>query len=281
MYPDSSIGGPNMKEHITEVIKQIELDNDIKILFACESGSRAWGFPSKDSDYDVRFIYIHKPNWYLSIDQKRDVIEIPARDSISIPIDPLLDMSGWELTKALRLFRKSNPPLLEWLKSSIVYYQSYSTIDQMRELDQRMFSPISCLYHYLNMAKGNFRDYLQGEEVRIKKYFYVLRPVLAAKWIEKYQSIPPMEFQELVEDLLPAGELKDSIATLLKRKKAGEELNLEPRLDIINEYLHKEIEHLEAYVKSINIHIPDPTAELDMLFRNALNEVWCGESHDF
>ncbi|WP_201714729.1 nucleotidyltransferase domain-containing protein [Rossellomorea arthrocnemi] len=270
-----------MKEHITEVIKQIELDNDIKILFACESGSRAWGFPSKDSDYDVRFIYIHKPNWYLSIDQKRDVIEIPARDSISIPIDPLLDMSGWELTKALRLFRKSNPPLLEWLKSSIVYYQSYSTIDQMRELDQRVFSPISCLYHYLNMAKGSFRDYLQGEEVRIKKYFYVLRPVLAAKWIEKYQSIPPMEFQELVEDLLPAGELKDSIATLLKRKKAGEELNLEPRLDIIHEYLHKEIEHLEAYVKSINIHIPDPTAELDMLFRNALNEVWCGESHDF
>src|SRR4051812_791815 len=135
-----------MREHIIEVIKQLEKDNDIKILFACESGSRAWGFPSKDSDYDVRFIYVPNTNWYLSIDQKRDVIEIPSRDQISIPIDPLLDISGWELTKALKLFRNSNPPLLEWLRSSIVYYQSYSTIEKMKALDKNIFSPISCLY---------------------------------------------------------------------------------------------------------------------------------------
>ncbi|MBY6054027.1 nucleotidyltransferase domain-containing protein [Cytobacillus firmus] len=263
-----------MREHIIEVIRQIEKDNDIKILFACESGSRAWGFPSKDSDYDVRFIYIHKSNWYLSIDQGRDVIEIPSRDPISIPIHPLLDLSGWELTKALRLFRKSNPPLLEWLRSSIVYYQSYSTIDKIKVLDKNIFSPISCLYHYLNMAKGNFRDYLQGNEVRIKKYFYVLRPILAAKWIEKYNSIPPIEFQELLEDILIPGELKESILTLLKRKIAGEELNLEPRIDVINEYLTREIEHLEAYTKGLKLEIPDPTRELDQLFRNTLSEVW-------
>lgn len=266
-----------MRGHIIEVIKQIEKDNGVKILFACESGSRAWGFPSKDSDYDVRFIYIHKPNWYLSIDQKRDVIEIPTRDPISITIDPLLDLSGWELTKALRLFRKSNPPLLEWLKSSIVYYQSYTTIEKMRELDKNIFSPTSCLYHYLNMAKGKFRDYLQGDEVRIKKYFYVLRPILAAKWIEKYNSIPPMEFQSLLEDILEPGELKESVSTLLKRKIAGEELNLEPRVDIINKYLNKEIEHLEAYIKGLNLDIPDPTMELDQLFRNTLKEVWYEE----
>jgi uncharacterized protein len=269
-----SIGGLKMREHIIEVIKQIENDNGVKILFACESGSRAWGFPSKDSDYDVRFIYINKPNWYLSIDQKRDVIEIPTKDPISIPIDPLLDLSGWELTKALRLFRKSNPPLLEWLKSSIVYYQSYSAIEKMRELDKNIFSPTSCLYHYLNMAKGNFRDYLQRDEVRIKKYFYVLRPILAAKWIEKQNSIPPMEFKALLEDILPPGELKESVSTLLKRKIAGEELNLEPRVDIINEYLNKEIEHLETYTKGLILDIPDPTLELDQLFRNTLKEVW-------
>ncbi|CAG9622294.1 nucleotidyltransferase domain-containing protein [Sutcliffiella rhizosphaerae] len=266
-----------MKQHIIEVLKQIEVDYEVKVLYACESGSRAWGFPSKDSDYDVRFIYIHQPKWYLSIDQKRDVIEISARDSISIPIDPLLDLSGWELTKALKLFRKSNPPLLEWLKSSIIYYQSYSTIDKIRELDKAIFSPASCLYHYLNMAKGNFRDYLQGNEVRIKKYFYVLRPILAAKWIEKYNSIPPLEFQVLVDDILEAGALKDSVLTLLKRKIAGEELNLEPKVDSINEYLNKEIQHLEAYVKSINLEVADPTAELDQLFRITLKEVWQDE----
>ncbi|WP_342429710.1 nucleotidyltransferase domain-containing protein [Neobacillus sp. FSL H8-0543] len=263
-----------MKEHILDVLKQIEIEYEVKILFACESGSRAWGFPSKDSDYDVRFIYVHKKNWYLSIDQMRDVLEVPKHDKISIPMDELLDVSGWELTKALKLFRKSNPPLLEWLHSSIVYYQAYSTIDKIKDLAGNIFSPESCLYHYLNMAKGNYRDYLQGQDVKIKKYFYVLRPILAAKWIEKYNTIPPIEFKDLLEDVLPASELKDSISTLLKRKMAGDELDLEPRIEVINQFLDKEIVHLEAYAKSLNIEIPNPTKQLNQLFRETLVEVW-------
>lgn len=263
-----------MKAHIQQVIKQLETDYNVKVLYACESGSRAWGFPSKDSDYDVRFIYIHNQDWYLSIDQKRDVIEIPNKDFISMPINELLDMSGWELTKALRLFRKSNPPLLEWLRSNLVYYQAYSAIDKMRLLDNNIFSPSSCLYHYLSMAKGNFRGYLQGKEVKIKKYFYVLRPILAAKWIEKYNAIPPIEFQTLVDDMILPGELKNAINRLLERKIAGEELHLEPRIEVINEFLVNEMEHLDTYVKSLNIDIPDPTNQLDELFRETLEEVW-------
>jgi len=132
---------------------------------------------SKESDYDVRFIYVHKKDDYLAIDpigigSKRDVIESP--------INNLLDITGWELTKALRLFRKSNPPLLEWLRSGIVYYQAYSTIEQLQELSKGIFAPNSYLHHYLNMATNNFREYLQGKEVKLKKYFYVLRPILAA-----------------------------------------------------------------------------------------------------
>ncbi|MBS4161445.1 nucleotidyltransferase domain-containing protein, partial [Klebsiella pneumoniae] len=102
-----------MNQRINEELANIENMNHVKILFAVESGSRAWGFPSQDSDYDVRFIYVHQKDWYLSIDEKRDVIERPIHES--------LDISGWELTKALRLFRKSNPPLLEWLSSEMVY----------------------------------------------------------------------------------------------------------------------------------------------------------------
>ncbi|WLR42383.1 nucleotidyltransferase domain-containing protein [Bacillus carboniphilus] len=263
-----------MKKHIVEVIKQIEKDHDIKVLYACESGSRAWGFPSKDSDYDVRFIYVHKVNWYLSIDQKRDVIEIPGRDSLSIKVDPLLDVSGWELTKALRLFRKSNPPLLEWLRSSMIYYQAYSTIDQLRAIENEVFSPISCMHHYLHMAKRNFREYLQKEEVKIKKYFYVLRPVLAGKWIENHQTVPPIEFEKVFEAMIEEGPLKQSIHELLARKKAGEELFLEKRIDVINEYLEKEIDYLEQYVKTIEIERKDPTDQLDQLFRDTLKEVW-------
>lgn len=263
-----------MKEHILEVLKQIEKDYDVKILYACESGSRAWGFPSKDSDYDVRFIYIHQKDWYLSIDQKRDVIEVPVRNTLSIPVHELLDVSGWELTKALRLFRKSNPPLLEWMNSGMVYYQSYSVLDKMRKLNQQIYSPSSGLYHYLNMAKGNYREYLQREEVKIKKYFYVLRPILAAKWIERYNETPPLEFQTLVHHIVPNGLLKDEIHQLLQRKMAGDELDLETRIDVINEFIEQEMKHIEIYAKSLEIEIPDPTPLLDHLFRDSLDEVW-------
>ncbi|MFK2824603.1 nucleotidyltransferase domain-containing protein [Bacillus sp. B190/17] len=260
-----------MKEKILKTITQIEKDYNVKIVYACESGSRAWGFPSKDSDYDVRFVYVHEKDHYLSIDPvgvgtKRDVIELPIND--------LLDMNGWELTKALKLFRKSNPPLLEWLQSTIVYYEAFSTIDRMKNLHREVFAPHSCLYHYLNMARNNYREYLQGENVKIKKYFYVLRPVLAAKWIEEFNEFPPLEFQTLLEKMIPAGEIKDAVAILLERKMSGDELDVEPRIYIINQFLNEEIVRLEAYAKSLNVHIPDPTGQLDELFRDTLEEVW-------
>ncbi|MEB2299510.1 nucleotidyltransferase domain-containing protein [Lysinibacillus xylanilyticus] len=260
-----------MKEIILSKLKEIESEYQVKILYAVESGSRAWGFPSKDSDYDVRFIYIHQPRWYLSIDPqgigaKRDVIEVPIND--------LLDISGWEITKALRLFRKSNPPLLEWLRSNIVYDQQYSFIDNVRLLEREVFYPNACLYHYLNMAKNNYREYLQSSEVKIKKYFYVLRPVLACKWIEKNNTVPPIDFQELLNAIISEGPLKTEIQQLLQRKMAGDELNLEPRIERINEYLDKEIEHIETYCKNPHVKMDDPSQKLDALFRSTLQEVW-------
>ncbi len=260
-----------MKETILKSLKKIEIDYNVKILYACESGSRAWEFPSKDSDYDVRFIYVHKKDDYLTIDpmgigKKRDVIELPIND--------LLDVTGWELTKALKLFRKSNPPLMEWLRSGIVYYQAFSTIEQMKELSKTIFAPQSCLHHYLNMASNNFREYLQGDEVKIKKYFYVLRPVLAARWIEKFNEFPPLEFPTLLENLVPEGELKEEIQTLLKRKLDGEELDIEPRIQVINNFLNEEILRLREFTKTLDISIPNFTPKLDLLFRHTLEEVW-------
>ena len=265
------MGGVQVLELIESKLKEIEEMYHVKILYAVESGSRAWGFPSKDSDYDVRFIYIHQPSWYLAIDPqgvgaKRDVIELPIND--------LLDISGWELTKALRLFRKSNPPLLEWMRSNIIYFQEDIFIDRLRSLESEVFHPNANLYHYLNMAKNNYREYLQGAEVKIKKYFYVLRPILACKWIEKHQTIPPIDFQELVQAIVPNGKLKDAIEQLLKRKMIGDELDLEPRIQVINAFLDREIAHLEAYAKTVSVEIEDPTRKLDELFRLTLKETW-------
>ena len=263
-----------LEHHFKKIIAQMEKEYDIKVLYACESGSRAWGFSSQESDYDVRFIYIHHPSWYLSIDRKRDVIEIPKRDSLSIPVDPLLDISGWELTKALKLFRKSNPPLLEWLHSNMIYYQRFSTIEKMRNLEKEVFSPTSTIYHYINMAKGNFREYLQGDIVKIKKYFYVLRPVLAAKWVQSFETIPPMEFNTLVQMLIPMGALRIKIESLVERKKSGQKLAFEPRINLINEFLDTEINLLETYAKGLEKNLLDPTERLNDLFRNTLNEAW-------
>jgi predicted nucleotidyltransferase len=252
---------------IQEELRQIEQQENVRILYACESGSRAWGFPSKDSDYDVRFLYIRPVDGYLSIFDKRDVIERPVSE--------LLDISGWDLRKALVLFRKSNPPLLEWLQSPIRYLEAYTVAEQIRSLSPLTFSPKSCTYHYLNMAKGNFREYLQGEQVRIKKYFYVLRPVLACGWIERYGTMPPMEFDPLVEALVPEGsELREAIRTLLVRKKAGEELDYEPRVNPIHDYLNDKISYFEQTAAAMKAAEGEHDSQLDELFRQALREVW-------
>lgn len=256
-----------MNELIQKKLKEIEQQYRIKVLYAVESGSRAWGFPSKDSDYDVRFIYVHEPEWYLSIDpqgigSKRDVIELPIND--------LLDISGWELTKALRLFRKSNPPLLEWLKSEIVYLVDPAFIGGMKELEKTIFYPNACLHHYLNMARSNFRENLQSTEVNIKKYFYALRPVLACKWIEEYQTVPPIDFTELLFCLVPEGALREDIQLLLIRKQAGDELDREPKIESIHSFLEKEIVRLEAYCKTLTAKPEDATEVLNEFFRATL-----------
>ncbi|KXH80626.1 nucleotidyltransferase domain-containing protein [Sporosarcina sp. HYO08] len=259
-----------MNDLIKDQLKEIEENFQVKILYAVESGSRAWGFPSKDSDFDVRFIYIHRPEWYLSIDPqgvgtKKDVIELPIND--------LLDISGWEITKALRLFRKSNPSLLEWMGSPILYYQTSTLIDQLRGLESEVFDSKASLHHYLNMAKNNFGE-LQGSEVKMKRYLYALRAVFSCKWIERSNTAPPIDFQELLTEIVPDGLLKNRMKTLLERKMAGDELDYQHKIQVINDYLDHEIMSIEAYIQTIRVKNENPTPRLDELFRATLKEVW-------
>jgi uncharacterized protein len=266
-----------MKEHIIEVLQQIEREYDVKVLYACESGSRAWGFSSMDSDYDVRFLYIHTKEWYLSIDQGRDVLEVPSQDSLSIPVHPQLDMSGWELTKALRLFRKSNPPFFEWLHSDIVYYEKYSTLEKLLAIEPKVFSPVTCLYHYVSMAKRNFRSYLLEEEVHHKKYFTVLRPLLAGKWIILNHAFPPIEFEILVQELVSVGPVRQSIEELISRKRARLEQSskLEPPIRVLNDYLQQEIEYMESMMKDMKASDKNTSTHLlNDIFRELLEQAW-------
>lgn len=252
-----------IKREIQARLQQIEREENVFIFYACESGSRAWGFPSEDSDYDVRFMYIHPKDWYLSIDERRDVIERPIND--------MIDLSGWDIRKALRLFRKSNPPLLEWLNSPIVYCKKSNIIDKLKALLPEYYSPTSCLYHYLHMAEGNFREYLKGEMVLVKKYFYVLRPILACKWIEAGYGVVPVEFDTLVDRIVDSGELKAAITELLRRKKGGQELSIEPRIPVISKFIEAELERLGSK-KPDGKNVKPDTEKLDELFRSALEE---------
>lgn len=255
-----------MIEEIKRELKKLEDHREIKILLAVESGSRAWGFASTDSDWDVRYIYIHKLDWYLKIDEQKD-----SQEEI-LPND--LDLSGWELKKALRLFRKSNPPMLEWLRSPIIYKEEFSTAAKLREMSEEFFNPKSCMFHYLSMARNNFREFLQKDLVKSKKYFYVLRPVLACDWIKNRNSFPPMEFRDLVESEITGEKLKAEINELLKRKMAGEELKEEPKIEILNGFLEEKIEFYKTYVEQIEPNEKPKTELLDQLFKETIFEVW-------
>ena len=236
-----------MNQETIKTIKKklidIEQEHHVKILYAVESGSRAWGFESTDSDYDVRFIYAHTKNWYLNILPKRDVIEYPIVDEF--------DYAGWDLRKTLFLMNKSNPVLFEWLRSPIVYRKDEFFCQIIEQLAIDYFSPISSIYHYLHMANGNYRQFLQEDQVRIKKYFYVLRPILACMWIEKHKESPPMEFETLLTQIQDKA-LLDKVNELLIRKKTGIELGIESKITLINDFIERKLKHFEETVNTFD-----------------------------
>ncbi|WP_148713646.1 nucleotidyltransferase domain-containing protein [Chitinolyticbacter meiyuanensis] len=220
---------PAVRERVLDELAAIEARHEVRVLFACESGSRGWGFASPDSDYDVRFVYVHRPDWYLRVAPQRDVIELP--------IDHELDISGWELRKALQLLARSNPTLFEWLDSPVIYRADADWVAQVRALAPAFFSPRKTRWHYLAMARKNFRGYLQGNTVRLKKYLYVLRPLLAAQWVDEGRGMPPMRFAELAEALIPDAALRDELNNLLALKMAADEAEYGPRFPLIHEWI--------------------------------------------
>ena len=246
----------SMTELIREKLKEIEEKENIKIIHCVESGSRAWGFASPDSDYDVRFIYVRPKEYYLRLDKTRDVIEWQ--------LDDTLDINGWDLQKALRLLHKSNPTLFEWNSSPIIY----KTTDEWKEVSsiiEKYFVEKSGLYHYLSTAKSNYREYLKGDVVRLKKYFYVLRPLLACKWILAEGTPPPMLFKTLMDKYLDES-IKPDVETLLKMKMEMPEIGEGKRFDKINDYLDGTIEEVEKVIAELPSKEAEKWEELNQIF---------------
>lgn len=254
---------PNMEKKILKILTDIEKEHNVEVLYACESGSRAWGFASPDSDYDVRFIYRHHLDHYLQIDERKDVIELP--------VDSVLDINGWDIKKALKLFRNSNSPLYEWLQSPVVYGQKDSFIAMIQPLMREYYSLKAGLHHYASMTVNTLRDSLQDENVRLKKYFYALRPLAAAMWICNRRELPPMEFNKLRE-VFENNVIQETIDKLLEQKSTAGEKELIPRIDLLNSFVANELAHVNEMTAEIPATKSD-TEKLNTIFRNIVREL--------
>ena len=256
-----------MDEQIVAALKRIEAEESVRVLYACESGSRAWGFPSPDSDYDVRFIYVHHHDWYLSIDveQRRDVIERPITDA--------LDVAGWDIRKALQLFRRTNGALLEWLNSPVRYLEQGPFRRRLAGLAETTFDPRGLCYHYAHMARGNARDFLGGDQVRYKKYLYVLRPLLGIRHLEATGELPPVAFRELMDRVAPEALVPDIDALLLAKSHAGER-ETGPAVPALEAFIHDELARHETGFGGVTRpdvdRRPEVLDELNAIFRSVV-----------
>lgn len=253
-----------LKETIIAKLTEIEQKENVKILYAVESGSRAWGFASPDSDYDVRFIYLRPREFYLKLEATRDVIEWQ--------LDEILDINGWDLQKALRLLHSSNPTLFEWASSPLIYKTTVVWNDISKEFTD-FFQAKRGIYHYLNTANNNYDRHFNQDTVKLKKYFYVLRPLLACKWILDKNCPPPMLFSELVATELEA-DISPVVEELLALKTVTSETGEGERIAVLDDY----IEHLIGEIKTRGAALPDADKAdwqfLDDLFRRTLEVVY-------
>lgn len=263
-------------EHeIQKKITDLETRYGIKVLYACESGSRAWGFESKDSDWDVRLIYAHPPEKYCAVFFEE--LEIESRQSINLPLDQNdIDVAGWDVQKTFGLIYNSNPTVWEWLTSPIIY-RSTPVVELIRDTARSYYTKNACIHHYHNMARGNFLQYIQAPAVRnemvsLKKYLYALRPILACLWQIGKSEPPPMEFARLIQGefhRIPAG-VRSAIEKLVVAKKAGVELGKSKPIEILDEWLSEKLNEINQYKENMEAFSKRPVSELNERFREAL-----------
>jgi hypothetical protein len=223
-----------VRQEIDRRLAAVERTEDVRFLLAVESGSRAWGFPSPDSDYDVRFIYVRSRDWYLALEPGRDVIEQPISDDI--------DLNGWDIRKTLGLLLNSNAIVSEWLLSPIRYRTDDPAIGRLIELVGRTFNPRGVALHYANLGRNAAERWLGGsEDVPVKKYFYALRPALAIRTLRQEPAkLPPMNLQDLVVASDLPETLVEIIQELVEAKSRTRELGNARRAPELDDLIRDE-----------------------------------------
>ena len=236
-----------MLDKIKAALEKVEQDYDIQILYTCESGSRAWGFPSPDSDYDVRFVYVHRLPWYLQIGKTQDTIDKMLPDD--------LDLGGWELRKTLELFAGCNLALNEWLGSDILYREPHPSVAKLQAKIQDYFNGKKAIHHYYSLATNVSEKHFHNRTISIKKLFYVLRPIYACLWILKQDTMPPTQFQQMLKMGLGDEATESWIHKTIREK---EQANEGQTIDV-NETAYQWIQDKLTQIEQQAFDYPAPT----------------------
>ena len=255
-----------MHNNILGRLHKMEEDNGVRVVFAIESGSRAWGFPSPDSDYDARFVYVRPAKDYLTL--------TPIRDVIELPIEGDYDINGWDIKKALNLLLKSNPVLLEWLSSPIRYMWNDETCNKLLEFSKRLIHGPACAHHYFNLGENLWRRHVESaDETKLKRYFYILRPAMALRWVRLHpNAIPPMNFQELMAGVDLPHDLTEELRALLRAKAETNELGIGPRNPRLDSFIVEEFDKARELTKTIRSEKKGLRPAADKLFRDIVGE---------
>lgn len=233
-------------ENIKTILTEIESKNKIKILYACETGSRAWGFPSPDSDYDVRFIYMHERDWYLSLSQRKDTIE---------HMDGDLDITGWDLRKSLLLLRKSNAALIERFQSPIEYYAVDGFKNDFKTLVKRYYSPTAVFFHHHSLTKKFWEEIKDAKEYKLKSWFYLVRSLFSCMWIVSKRSVLPMNIKDLMKGMNEGW--RSRINELIALKKTVGEKHLHPKDAKLNKRIAALMELMEKSKDNLKVNTTD------------------------
>lgn len=251
---------------VRERLRAIEQDEQIFIFYACEAGSRVWGFASDDSDYDVRFLYVRPQPWYLTIDLNR------RPDVIERPIQGLLDAHGWDLRKALQLCHASNATLFEWLASPTIYLERSDLTERLRSQARRSFSARAAFHHYLNFARNQNKRNRREGQIKRKAYLYIIRSIFACDWILQHESAPPVPFEEVRE----AAEIQAPVATrideLIEEKRSASESAWIDPIEVLDEFIQEQFDRLTPLASDLEGQRP-PIEPLNRLFADAVKHV--------
>ena len=247
-------------KNVINILQQIEKEYQVKILLACETGSRAWGFPSPDSDYDIRFIYMHERDWYLSLNEKKDTIEFIVNKE--------LDITGWDFKKSLLLLKKSNAALIERFQSPIIYYEVNGFQDDFKKLITEYYSPAAAFYHY-SLAKKFWEDIEGFQKFKLKNYFYMIRSMLSCNWMIKENDVLPMHIKGLIELIDDTRKLE--LQKLIELKSTVDENYLHTKEESLNKWLIELWDKIERAKDKLRVKSSDYTS-LNDFFIKTINE---------